>query len=387
MSKRFLLTLLTIIVIGIAASVAVFLAKGYRLSPDTGTIAGTGIISVTSVPDQASVYLDGHLTTATDANINSLVPKSYEVKIVKEGYIPWEKKLDVKEGLVTEVKATLFRAIPSIYPLTYTGALKPILSPDGQKLLFIVPNQPEATATTISAKKSGLWVWTMSDQALNFQRGAEPHQVALTGNLDYTKATFRWSPDSSQILVSLPDRHLLIESNNLNDPPKDVTAVLNATTKAWDDNQKTAEIARVQSIKNINLRKEASESAYKKWSPDETKLFYSKDGKANFKVADLLANKTYDIPKASNYSWLGDSLHLLATEPTDPQSKQDPSSPFTPTKVSILEFDGTNKSEIYVGNLDPSSVFGWPDASRIVALSFFPTATASQPNLYGINLK
>lgn len=54
--KRFIATLVTLLIIAVGAGGAVLLAKGYRLSAKTGTISGTGIISVTSIPDQASVY-------------------------------------------------------------------------------------------------------------------------------------------------------------------------------------------------------------------------------------------------------------------------------------------------------------------------------------------
>src|SRR5258708_33078786 len=130
MSRRFLITIITILIIIAIAAGAAFLANGYRFSPKTGNISGTGILSITSVPDQASVFLDGHLTTATNTNINSLIPKEYDVKIVKEGFIPWEKKVEVHEGLVTQIKATLYRSLPSVYPLTYTGAEHVTLSPD-----------------------------------------------------------------------------------------------------------------------------------------------------------------------------------------------------------------------------------------------------------------
>src|SRR5438270_10008366 len=118
MRYRFILTIVTFLLIIIAAGVAIFFAKGYRFSTKTGNITGTGILSITSVPDQASVFLDGHLTTATNTNINSLIPKEYDVKILKEGFIPWEKKVEVHEGLVTQIKATLYRSLPSVYPLT-----------------------------------------------------------------------------------------------------------------------------------------------------------------------------------------------------------------------------------------------------------------------------
>jgi hypothetical protein len=393
-SKRFLITILTFLLIVVAATAGIFFSKGYRLSSKEGTIAGTGILSITSSPDQASVYLDGHLTTATNTNINSLPPKTYDVKVVKEGYIPWEKQVEVKEGLVSDVKATLFRAIPTVYPLSYTGAINPLLSPDGQKLVYIVPGQD---------KKSGIWVWQMSDKSIALARGAEPHQIALSAGYDYTRAKLRWSPDSAQVLVEFPDQKLLLDSTRLNDPPRDITAIYDPTTKTWDDDQQAKDLTRLQLIVDPVLRKTASSSAFLKFSPDESKILYSVSGKDDFKVVELVPNsptkkpgQVYNIPAGGkNYEWLPDSDHLYFVEgtgggitaPTPLLKEASPSASQIFSKVSVLEYDGSNKSEIYAGNLDPDSVYVWPDGSRLVIISSLPTATASTPNLFGINLK
>ena len=156
MSKRFVFTIITLVAIAISATIAIFLAKGYRFSPQEKRIVGTGIITISSEPDAASVFLDNHLTTATNTTIASLTPKDYTVKVVKEGFIPWEKQISVKEGLVTEVKVTLFPAIPTIYPLTYNGVESPTLSPDGGKLAYIVAGKAGQTAS--AGKKAGIWV-------------------------------------------------------------------------------------------------------------------------------------------------------------------------------------------------------------------------------------
>ena len=390
MSKRFLLTLLTIILIAIVGGIAIFAAKGYRLSPQTGTISGTGILSVTSKPDQASVYLDGHLTTATDENINSLTPKTYTVRIVKDGYIPWEKQVEVKEGLVTEIKASLFRSIPTVYPLTYTGANNLLISPDDQKLVYVVPENPAEGEVT--NKKAGIWIWQMGTEGtINFGRGNEPRQISVSSGTDFTKAKFRWSPDSTQILATLEDRQLLLDVDKFNDPARDITAVAASTIKNWDDSETKNKQARLQLIKDATLRKTASSSASIKWSPDETKILYKLNEKEDYKVTDLTTNKTYQLPKASNYSFLADSEHLIMLEYEDSKPEQageeEAPNQFTQTKISMIEVDGFNKSEIYVGNIDTSTVFSWPDSSKIVVISSLPTLTASKPNLYGINLK
>ncbi len=401
MSKRFLFTILTLVVIIVGATLAVFFAKGYRLSTENGTITGTGILSVVSEPDQASVYLDGHLTTATDDNINSLVPKKYKVRIEKEGYVTWEKEVEVKEGLVTEIEASLYRSIPTVYPITYNGVSQALLSPDGQKFVYVVPNGDDPSSTSAS-KKSGVWILPMTSQGINLGRGNEPRQIALSGNFDFSQAKFRWSPDSQQILVSFPSQHLLLESDRLNDSPRDVTALIEPTLKSWDQSEKESDLARLQLIKDNAIRNTASSSAILKWAPDETKVLYKKDDKSDYQLADLANQETYTLPKASYYEWLPDSEHLIMVEgesQSSPSARPSPkpspgveqvmnnSSVLTPTRVSIIEIDGMNKSEMFYGSLDPNFVIPWPDSSRLIVIYSLPTATASKPNVYGINLK
>lgn len=353
---------------------AIFLAKGYTFSPQEKRIVGTGIISVSSQPDSASVYIDGHLTTATNATISSLSPKEYSVRIVKEGFIPWEKKIAVREGLVSEVKMTLFPAIPTIYPLTFTGVENPKLSPDGDKLAYIVP----------SGKKAGVWVWTMAkNQPIAFARGAEPHQIVTSQTADFSKASLKWSSDSKQALATVGNNNYLLEDEKLNSDPRDITPVLEATLKTWEEETKAKDQSAILAITDLSLRQVASSSAIARWSPDETKMMVRKNPIsdkelkegilfADFKVYDLEDKKEYSLPPARSHMWLPDSRHIILVEEGS---------------ISIVDFDGTNKAVIYAGSFLDNFIFPWPDSSRLVIISSFPTPTASEPNLYGINLK
>ncbi len=360
MSKRFIITIITLIAIAFFGGVAIFFAKGYSISTKEKRIVGTGILAVSSEPDAASVYLDGHLTTATNANINSLAPKSYSVKVIKDGFIPWERAVEIKEGLVTDLKITLFPAIPTIYPLTFSGVTSPSLSPDGSKLAFIVP----ALAGT---KKAGIWVWTLSrNQPIALARSAEPHQMVTNSVTDFSKATLKWSADSKQVLANLSESNFLLDSERLNTDPRDITAVLAVTIKGWEEDTKAKDEARILAIKDSNLRKTASDSALLQWSPDETKFM------VGLKVYDLETKKNYDLPSAKAHLWLPDSMHIITVEDST---------------ISLIDFDGTNKAVIYAGKFEDSFVFPWPDSSRLVIISSIPTPTASEPNLYGINLR
>lgn len=374
MSKRFVITILMLLAIMGAAGVAIFLAKGYTFSPAEKRIVGTGIISVSSQPDSASVYIDGHLTTATNATISSLSPKEYSVRIIKEGFIPWEKQVAVKEGLVSEVKVTLFPAIPTIYPLTFTSVVNPVLSPDGDKLAYIVP----------SGKKAGVWVWTMAkNQPIAFARGSEPHQIAASSTADFSKAILKWSSDSKQVLANVSNNNYLLDYDRLNSEPRDITPVLATTLKSWQEDTKSKDESATAGIIDFGLRQIASSSAVVRFSPDETKIMVRKNPIsekelssetlfADFKVYDLEDKKEYPLPPARSHAWLPDSRHIILVEEGS---------------LSVVDFDGTNKAVIYAGSFLDNFVFPWPDSSRLVIISSFPTPTASEPNLYGINLK
>lgn len=377
MSKRFIITIITLLLIVAAAGLAIFLARGYRFSPGEKRIVGTGIINISSEPDAASVFIDGHLTTATNATVASLTPKTYSVKVVKEGFIPWEKSISVKEGLVTEVKITLFPAIPTVYPLTFSGVKNPTLSPDSSKLVYIVPR----SSTAADNKKGGIWVWTMiKNQPIAFARSSEPHQIITSLSIDFSNATLRWSSDSKQILATVGDNNYLLNADTTNSDPRDITPILTATVNDWEENTRASNALLIKNIKDISWKKIASDSAFLRWSPDETKFMarekaisgQEKELIGDVKVYDLEGNIGYVLPEAKSFMWLPNSKHIILVEKDT---------------ISLVEFDGRNRSVIYAGNFEDNFVFPWPDSSRLVIVSSSPTPTASEPNLYGINLR
>lgn len=387
MSKKFIITIITLVAIAIVAAVAILLAKGYTFSPKEKKIVGTGIITVSSEPNAASVFIDGHLTTATNATVSSLTPKNYLVKIIKEGFIPWEKEVSVKEGLVTAVKVTLFPAIPTIYPLTFNGVQSPTLSPDGGKLAYIVPVTAAGTSERSSSaiRKAGVWVWTQTrNQPISFARSSEPHQIGQSINIDFSKATLRWSADSKQVLATTDGNNYLLEADRFNSDPRDIAPILQTTLKSWEEDAQFKDEARVLAIRDKDFRQIASSSAILRWSPDETKFMVikpeSQESRAKSqgssveaaKVYDVESKKDYPLPSAKDHIWLPDSEHIILVDEGT---------------ISIVDSDGTNKAIIYAGSFLDGFVYPWLDSSRLVIISSFPTPTASEPNLYGINLK
>ena len=89
--KRVVFFLLVLILIPLISYFGIRFARGERFNLETKKLTSTGLLVTTSVPDGASVYLDGKLKTATDDTIN-LVPGQYQVEIKKDGFHPWKNR-------------------------------------------------------------------------------------------------------------------------------------------------------------------------------------------------------------------------------------------------------------------------------------------------------
>ena len=91
---------------------------GYRFSFAEWKILRAGGLFISSTPTTGTkIYVDDHLvkeTTLLSRKIflQGLTPRTYAVRIEKEGYFPWEKNLIVRPELVTDVEALLIQDGP-----------------------------------------------------------------------------------------------------------------------------------------------------------------------------------------------------------------------------------------------------------------------------------
>lgn len=143
---RLLILLIFILALTGGILFAIKIAKGYRPSLTNKALQGTGLLSANSTPKGASVFINDKLTTATDDTLN-LPPGEYKIKVALDGYIPWEKTLTLIPELVTQTNVRLFPSVPNLKPLTFSGALNPTPSPDGQKIVFSVETLPPKPKT------------------------------------------------------------------------------------------------------------------------------------------------------------------------------------------------------------------------------------------------
>lgn len=390
-----MLSVLSFVVAG-TYIVSIF-ARGYQinLSHEGPALQATGLLSATSKPKSASVFINDRLTTATDDVIN-LAPGDYTVKIAKDGYLPWQKNISIKKEVVYQTEAVLFRSVPELSPITQSGAINPTLSPDGSRIIF-------AVASASASRDNGLYLIETSDNLIPLTKNT-PRQIAANSALaDWSKATFTFSPNSRQLLASFKagNIHYLlpldsaITSKNL----VDVTAKLPTITEEWQADEAQIIQSRIDRLPN-ELKTVVSTDSAKNlvFNSTEDKIFYvarvdhtlpatittpppaqstqlqSRQIKANnFYVYDLKDDTNFLLgTKSSQFEplWLPNSSYIIYAENGS---------------IKAVDYDGTNKLTLFVGKFQPNAYFPWSDGSRIITL--ISAYNGAPENLYSISLK
>ncbi|MBI2031776.1 MAG: PEGA domain-containing protein [Candidatus Levybacteria bacterium] len=390
-SLGILLTLISITV------VVILFGRGYRIffdgiKPD---VSGTGLLVATSSPDGAQVFVNDHLTTATNNTIN-LTPGEYDIKIFKQGYFSWEKHLKIEKGVVTKAEALLFPTAPKLESITNTGVNVAVMDPSQTKLAYTVSSQ--------SAKKNGIYVLDMTAKPIITLQGLSIQIVEDTLN-SFSRTKLSWTPDGSSIIATISALNLnttyLLKGDGLNQNPSDITETISTTSLTWQRQTLEKHRSQIDSLPR-ELRKFAENNfEIIAWSPDELKILYrvSKQSTLPIIIKPPLigVNSTpeqrllkpgeiyvYDLKEDRNYkildykagfekslNWLADSKHIIFVHDQ---------------KVEIMEYDGKNTTKIYAGPFVDSFVFPWPDGTKIVILTNLGN-TDTAPNLYTIGLK
>ncbi|HOZ80724.1 MAG TPA: PEGA domain-containing protein [Candidatus Woesebacteria bacterium] len=392
--KKSLLIIFAVIAFVITGTtVATYFARGYKLNIEQGTIQATGLISLTSLPKGASVYLNDRLVTATDDNL-SLIPGEYQIKIVKDGFIPWQKTYQVKKEIVFQTNANLFRSVPELLPITLSGAINPTASPDKSQLVF-------AVASASASKDNGLFVIGLNDPLIPLSRSL-PKQLAINAsNIDWSKASFKFSPNGRQILATFSNANYLInlDSSVNSNTLFDVTARIPLINSDWQKQDQEIVQKNLDRLPEVLKDYVATDSSKLiSFNQADDKVFYlaNKSGlllpsaitpppaqstqnqdrnivAGNYYVYDLKDFTNYLIgnqQSISELSWLPNSNNLIFVEDNS---------------IKACDYDHTNRATIFSGNFKKDLVTPWADGSKIITLTeAYPGASQ---NLYSISLK
>ena len=394
--KKSLSIMLFVLILVIGGTYIIsFFARGYQISTKGKlSFLATGIISATSKPKAASVYINDKLITATDDTIN-LPPNEYTIKIIKDGYLPWQKTVQIKKELVYQTDTQLFRSSPDLKPITLTGAISPSLSPDNSRVIFSV-------ASASASKDNGLYLLELSNSPIFLAKNSAKQLSSNLQNLDWSKFTFTFSPDSKQVLAhnTVNNVNYLINLDTTTDYKNlyDITAKLSLIKEEWATQEQQIIKTKFERLP-IELQSFISTNSAKNisFNTDEDKVLYlaQTDGnlkkdimtpppaqstqaqsrdikKDNYYVYDLKDDTNFLIgPKSIyNLNWLANSNNLIYIEDQ---------------KIQTIEYDNTNKQTLFAGNFNKDAVYTWLDGNKIIALT--APYNNAQENLYSISIR
>ncbi len=168
----------------ITAPVVVLYTAGYRYNFTTKSIVQTGLFYVTSIPKGAKIFLNGDDKGETPDFVKHIIPGEYQLKLVKDGYHTWEKKLPVKSKETTFVEDVVLFLESAPKNLIFSDIEISAIDPTKTMIAFV------------SHSPSWLEVWiyhtVQKKQTLLFR-------VTDSGS---TTIDLTWSADGERILIS-----------------------------------------------------------------------------------------------------------------------------------------------------------------------------------------
>lgn len=388
-NQKSLLIILSVALIIVSSTflISIF-ARGYRLDTSSGfKLKATGLLSVTSKPKSARVYINNLLVTATD-NVLNLSPGNYHLKITKDGYLPWEKNIQIKPELVNQIETQLFRSTTELKALTQHHILNPVISPDATKIIYAV------ASTSATSKENGLYLMELTDLPLLLTRNNERLLLPSTNILNWSKYTFKFSPDSKQILATADNNasnYLFSLEPDLNiNNLFDISSRLTQIKKEWQQIDEKITKTKLEKIPLSLHPFIATNSAVLSFNTSEDKILYQalKDGQ----VSNLLPSPpptqstqtqqrnlsknsyyVYDLKDDTNFLIGSNSLNQIAWIPYSNNLIF-----VENNQVRTSEYDATNYQTIYSDSSPIKVLLPTPDGYRLII---------SQDTLYSITIR
>lgn len=399
MNRALITTLLVLVIVSVATYLAVLYGKGYRLNlggEGNKIIAGTGLLVLTSTPDGASVFVDDNLTTATNDTIN-LPPGEYDVRIEKDGYFAWKKRVVLKKEAVTKTDTLLFPSVPRLEAITLVGAEEPLTDPAGNLIAYKVSSS--------SAQNNGIYIMSLTNRPL-FPIGTSSQQIASDRLDDFSKAQLEFSPDGQEMLATVPTttskRVYLLQTNTLNQNPQNVTVTVAQLRRQWETEKNAKQDKIIASFPRKSKPFMTRYFANMKISPEQDKIMYVASESAAIPrfIAPPLpstnsTSETRELKKGSVYVYqIKEDKNYHFYTPTEGEASPNfiwhPSSSHVVfikgNRVYAREYDGGNETTLYAGPFNGDFLYPWPDGSGVVIRTNLNDESVP-PNLYKIGLK
>lgn len=186
---RRILYITFIIAFLILAPLLLMYANGYRYDFKQGAIIKTGVLILESKPQQVNVYINNELKyTKTPINGANLTPGLYDIKVAKNGYYPWEKKLKIESNFTTFAQDVL-------------------LFKKSDPIKIINGNFNDFTISNDSAKIITLWQDETTAEIWEYKLNEQNSKLLLRNSLNNSEIKLgEWSKNNKNLIFNNYDK-------------------------------------------------------------------------------------------------------------------------------------------------------------------------------------
>lgn len=273
------ISIVTLIIL--VGTVAVYYyAQGYRVNIDDGSVRGTGVLSVESIPSKATIFVDGKERGRTPKSVPSVDEGNIKLKLTRDGYRDWTKNVSIlaeksspvyAQMILTDFKEVVVREFSDPIYAQYE-------SKDGRYIILV----------TKSAE--GLFSVYQYDVYVSFwDLTPNPELIYTIENPDVTDINLILSPDGKMAVVEetigdeLSSTYILhtVQNGDLVQA-LDLIPFYNDEYKvSWSNNSKYVLLESDKDILSINTSNSKRFVLYKKgikedsvWTTDYEGYFY-----------------------------------------------------------------------------------------------------------------
>ncbi|MFH1610755.1 MAG: PEGA domain-containing protein [Patescibacteria group bacterium] len=197
---RRILYIFFFIVFFITAPLVIMWAQGYKFDWNNRSWQKTGVLFLEVKPKNSDVYLNNKFYgQETSVRIKNLLPNEYEVKVTKEGYIPWIKKLNIYPSITTFAQyVRLFKQDLPTINLSSKDILK-CSEMENNEIALITKYEEEIQLQILDSK--------------DLDSSGFPTTQTIT-NLDVNPENIFLSPSLEKVLIENKNSWLIIDINS-----------------------------------------------------------------------------------------------------------------------------------------------------------------------------
>lgn len=196
----------------ILTPVLIMYSLGYRYDFNTGNIEKNGAFYVKSYPRGAEIYVaDKKSKNKTPTQVTNIKPAIYQVKVTKDGYVPWIKELKIESGLTTFAEDVV---------LFLNERNKTNINGGGEEYLI------SANRSQYAYINNNILYITDVEQTKNFEVSTLDNQYELID----------WSTDNQTLLLKFNNRYFVFNINQKSIEPLLIEA---ADKLLWENNSET----------------------------------------------------------------------------------------------------------------------------------------------------